>query len=195
MYRLYGRVASRAFRVLWAMEEMGLNYEQVPVRPHAPELASLSPSGKIPVLDVDGTALTDSTAIMTYLADHHGRLTYPAGTLDRGRQDGWTERLNDEFDSVLWTAVRHKMMLPEDRRVPDVIPALQWEFGQNLARLAADFRGPFLMGDDLTIPDILLGHCLGWAVVMGWPIESDTLKAYSKALRSRPAYKAAAAQE
>lgn len=195
MYRLYGRVASRAFRVLWALEELGLDYEQVPVKAHDPALEAVSKAGKVPALEVDGTILTDSTAIMTYLADRHGQLTFPAGTLDRARQDGFTERLNDEIDGVLWAAARHKFMLPEEHRVPEVIPSMQWEFERNLARLAEDFQGPFLMGETMTVPDILLVHCLGWAMMMGWPIESPELKAYSKALRGRDAYKAAGARE
>ena len=58
--------------------------------PHSEQVLARNPSGKIPVLVDGGTTVTDSTAIMTYLADRHGRLTFPAGTVERARQDGYT---------------------------------------------------------------------------------------------------------
>ncbi|MBB95759.1 MAG: glutathione S-transferase [Rhodobacteraceae bacterium] len=194
MYTLYGNLASRAFRVMWAMEEMGLDYTLVDAGPQSDAVRAVSPLGKIPALDVDGTILTDSVAIMTYLADRHGALTYPAGTLDRARQDGFTERVNDEFDALLWMSARHSFVLPKEHRVPEVKPSLKWEFERNLDRLAQEFEGPFLMGETMTIPDILLGHCLGWAVMAKLPVENPKIEAYGKALRAREAYKAARAK-
>lgn len=127
MYRLYGQVASRAFRVMWALEEMGVPYELIDASPQSDIVRAVSGAGKIPALDVDGTILTDSVAIMTYLADRHGQLTFPAGTLERGLQDGFTERVNDEVDALLWMAARHGRLLPEEHRVQRVIPSLKWE--------------------------------------------------------------------
>lgn len=189
MYTVYGRVNTRTFRVLWMLEELGVPYTHVPVAPQSDEIRAISPLGKIPALTVDGTTLTDSVAILTYLADHHDTLTYPAGTLDRARQDGLTHRIVDEFDAVLWTATRHLSTLPEEQRVPAVVPSLAWEFGRNLARLADEFKGPFLMGETMTVPDIVFGHCLGWAMVAKFRIESDALLDYFRTLRSREAYK------
>ncbi|MEM8729410.1 MAG: glutathione S-transferase family protein [Pseudomonadota bacterium] len=193
MYKVYGKVATRAFRVLWALEEMGLDYTLIESSPQSDAIREVSSLGKIPVLEVDGTYLTDSVAIMTFLADRHGQLTYPAGSLDRARQDGFTERVNDEFDSPLWIATRHANLLPEKKRVPEIVPSASAEFGRNLARLAKAFDGPFLMGEQMTIADILLGHCLGWGMVMEFPIEEHVMKPYFKRLRDRPAYKAARA--
>ena len=191
MYTIYGQVASRAFRVMWALEEMGEDYRLVDAPPQSDAVRGVSSLGKIPAMEVDGTILTDSVAIMTYLADKHGQLTFPAGSIDRARQDGFTERVNDEFDALLWMAARHGRILPEAHRVPAVIDSLKWEFGRNMERLAAEFEGPFLMGETFTIADILLGHCIGWAIVSEFPIESAEIQAYGKALRSRDAYKAA----
>ena len=99
MYTLYGTTRSRAFRVMWTLEELGQPYEMVAAAPRSPEILAVNPSGKVPALDVDGTILTDSVAIMSYLADKHGGLTHPAGTLERAQQDALLHRLNDEFDS------------------------------------------------------------------------------------------------
>ena len=83
MYTVIGGVASRTFRVLWMLEELGADYEHRPASPHAEEVTAHSASGKIPVLLDGDAALTDSTAILTYLADKHGALTSPAGSLER----------------------------------------------------------------------------------------------------------------
>ncbi|TDE35984.1 glutathione S-transferase family protein [Antarcticimicrobium sediminis] len=188
MYKVYGAVQSRAFRVLWMLEEIGQPYEMHDVKPHSAEALALNLSGKIPIL-VDGDAvLTDSVAIITYLADKHGALTYPAGTVDRALQDALTHTILDEFDAVLWTAARHRSVLPEDRRIPAVDDSLKWEFQRNLDRLGKRFVGPFLQGDKMTLADILCVHCLGWAKSAGFPVENDVMTAYFKDLRKRDAY-------
>ena len=185
---LYGGPKSRAFRVIWMLEELGLDYQHSLAAPRSDEVMALNGSGKIPVLVVDGTALSDSTAILTFLADRTGQLTFPAGSLDRARQDGWTQLINDEFDSVLWTASRHSFALPEEYRLPQVKDSLKWEFSQSAARLSDTFEGPFLMGEAMTIADILLTHCLGWAIVAKFPDAGPKLTAYRDRMRKRPAY-------
>ncbi len=193
MYKVYGKVFSRAMRVLWMLEEIGEPYEFIDAAPRSDVVLALNPSGKVPVFQIDGATLTDSTAIMTYLADKHGKLTYPAGTLERARQDALTHCVLDEIDAVLWTAARHSFILPEERRVPEVKDSLIWEFTQNLERLEDRFTGPFLMGDKMTIADIILVHCLNWAFSAKFPIESEKLLAYAKQMRGRDAFKRALA--
>ncbi|MEX0286241.1 MAG: glutathione S-transferase family protein [Paracoccaceae bacterium] len=194
MYTLYGTTRSRAFRVMWTLEELGQPYEMVEAAPRSPEILAVNPSGKVPALDVDGTILTDSVAIMSYLADKHGGLTLPAGTVERAHQDALLHRLNDEFDSVLWMATRHMRILPEDRRVPEVVETFKWEFANGAARLSQDFVGPFLQGEEITIADILAVHCMGWAHGIEFGGMDDTLRDYSKMMRARPAFRAAGAK-
>ncbi|MCP5036192.1 MAG: glutathione S-transferase family protein [Rhodobacteraceae bacterium] len=188
MYQVVGTVRTRAFRVLWMLEELGLEYEHLDVAPWSEKILAYNPSGKVPVLLVDGEPIIDSTAIITYLADKHGALTFPAGTLERARQDALTQFVLDEMDAALWTAARHTFILPEEKRVPEVKPSLKWEFERSqgflLQRLG---KGPFLMGDKMTIPDILACHCAAWAATSKFPLQDD-FKAYSKRLTSREAY-------
>ncbi|MEM9435878.1 MAG: glutathione S-transferase family protein [Pseudomonadota bacterium] len=192
-YELHGSHRSRAFRVLWMLEELGLDYVHHNTPPRSPEIKALNPLGKVPVLIDDGTTLTDSTAILTYLADKHGALTYPPGTLERARQDAHTHFLLDELDALLWLVSRHSFGLPEELRVPEVKASAREEFHISAERLAQRIEGPFLMGDKMTIPDIIAVHCLGWAIVAKFPMVRDDLKAYAKPIRQRPAYKRAQA--
>lgn len=194
-YHLYGGVRSRAFRVLWCLEELGLPYDHTAAAPRAAEVQALNTSGKVPVLVSDGIALSDSTAIITYLADKHAGLTHPAGSIARARQDGFTQLVLDEIDGALWTASRHSFVLPENLRVPEVKPSLQWEFAQSCARIAAGLNGPFLMDDTFTIADIVFGHCLGWAVGAKFPHNQPVLDEYLSRMRARPAYKVARAKD
>ncbi len=190
MYEVYGAVSNRSFRVVWLLEEMGLEFVLHSINPRSPEAMAVNPSGKVPVLKVGDDMITDSAAIMTYLADKHGQFTYPAGTVERAKQDALMHQVLDELDAVLWTAARHGFILPEDKRVPAVKPSLAWEFKRNAQRIADKIEGPFLMGEQMTIPDFLLVHCLNWAVSAKFEHGSDKLDAYASAVRAREAFKA-----
>ena len=194
MYTVIGATKSRAMRVLWALEEIGAPYNHVPAAPRSEEAIKYNPSGKIPAL-IDGDhVLTDSMAIITYLADKHGALTAPAGTPERARQDAMTFWLIDEFDAVLWTAAKHKFVLPEEMRIPELISITKEEFSLNAQRLSDRLEGPYLMGDQMTIPDILACHCLNWAIGAKFPRTDEKLFNYGKSLRERPAFQAAASR-
>jgi len=190
MYKVLGTVRSRTFRVLWVLEELGQRYDLQTTPPRSAEIHAVNPLGKIPAL-IDGTeCLTDSVAIMTYLADKHGGLTAPAGTVARARQDAMTFWLIDEFDATLWMAAKHAMILPQEQRVPDIIPALQQDFARNVDIFADRIEGDFVMGDTLTISDILAVHCLNWAIGMDFPQDNAQVNAYAKRLRDRVAFRA-----
>jgi glutathione S-transferase len=180
---------------MWMLEEMGIAYDQNPAAARSDEAKKFNPLGKIPAL-VDGDdVLTDSMAIMTYLGDKHGMLTAPAGTPARARQDAMTFWLVDEFDAILWSAAKHTFVLPEDERQPDIKESLKAEFVRSAAVLSERLNGPFLMGDEMTIPDILAVHCINWSIGAGFPRVDDKLGNWAKQMRDRPAFKAAQAKE
>ncbi len=189
MYRIIGTIPSRTFRVLWMLEELGVPYEHVNAGPRSDEVRAVNPDGKVPVLIADGVALTDSSAILQFLADRHGQFTFAPGTTDRARQDGFTHFINDEFDACLWTAARHSFVLPEDKRVAEIKPTLKWEFARSVEALMRRMGdGPFLMGEAMTMPDILATHCGNWAYSAKFPLENAAFNAYLKRMRARPAF-------
>ena len=188
-YEVFGAASNRSFRVIWLLEEMGVEFVHHKINPGSPEAKEVNPSGKVPVLKVGDDMITDSAAIMTYLADKHGQFTYPAGTLERAKQDALTHQILDELDGVLWVAARHGFVLPEDKRVPEVKPSLAWEFARNAKRIADQIEGPFLMGEKMTVPDFLLVHCLNWAVSAKFEHGSDKLADYASAIRAREGFK------
>ncbi len=191
--KLIGSKRSRAFRALWMLEELGLGYDHDPSPPHGPEVIKVNPSGKIPALLVDGSVITDSTAILTYLSDVHGRFTQPAGSVARARQDAVTGAILDEVEGALWTASKHSYVLPKDKCVADVVDTTKWEYERSIARLGDVLEGPFLMGEDMSVPDFILVHCLGWAKIAGFPDPGEKMMAYLNYARARDGYKRAAA--
>ncbi len=188
MYTVIGKANSRATRVLWMLEELGQPYEHVPAAPRSEGVVSFNPAGKVPVLIEDGTPITDSTAIIQYLADKHGAHTFPAGTIDRARQDSLTQFLLDEFDAALWMAARHSFVLPEELRQSAIKKSLIWEFTNSQKTLVHRMgEGPYLMGAQMTVPDIILTHCGIWARVAKFPIQEARLSEYLEHMTARPA--------
>ncbi len=88
---------SRSQRVLWLLEELGLEYEieryqRDPKTMRAPAaLRRVHPLGKSPVITEDGVTIAESGAIIEYLLDRHGagRLAPPVGTPERLRHTYW----------------------------------------------------------------------------------------------------------
>ena len=75
----FARGNTRDLRVLWALEEMGLPYEIVGMdHPNhdldTPEFRAKNPFGQIPMMVDDGVVVTESGAIVLYLARKSGKL-------------------------------------------------------------------------------------------------------------------------
>ena len=189
MYTVVGHPRSRAMRVFWMLEELGRPYEIDPAPPHSPGVVAINPAGKIPALVADGEALTDSVAIVQFLADRHGVCTFPAGTLERARQDAMTQFCVDEIEGPLWTFSKHARLHGEDRPWPRVEEACRLEVNRALHSLAARLGdGPYLFGEAFTVPDLLLGHCADWAERgCRWELPKGRARDHLDRVRDRPA--------
>ncbi|QIE45407.1 glutathione S-transferase family protein [Pseudohalocynthiibacter aestuariivivens] len=193
MYEVIGTRASRALRVLWMLEEMNVPYTHTACAARSDAAFAANPSGKIPAMRVDAELITDSVAIMTFLGDKHSMFTHPAGTVQRARQDALTLQILDDIDGVLWATARHTFILPEEHRIPAIKIPMKWEYARNLARLSVAMQGPFLMGDDMTIPDMLLAHCMRWAEVAKFPDPDEKLADFKARMEAREAFQRAVA--
>jgi len=88
---------SRSQRVLWLLEELGLEYEVKRYERNRktllapPELKSIHPLGKSPVVQDGNDVLAESGAIVEHLADKYGggKLFRPAGSPERFRYIYW----------------------------------------------------------------------------------------------------------
>lgn len=188
MLRLIGTPKARTLRVMWMLEELEEPYDLDPAPPHGEAILAVNPSGKVPALVVDGTVLTESVAICQFLADRAGRLTFPAGTIERAVQDGWTQFIVDAIEGALWNAGKHSFVLPKEMRVPALKPVLRWEFERAMKTLEGRFGdGPWLMGESFTLPDILMGHAAEWARMARFDLPGGPIGAYLERVGNRPA--------
>ncbi|MFY9178602.1 MAG: glutathione S-transferase [Venatoribacter sp.] len=76
MIKLHHLEYSRSFRILWALEELGLDYQLINYKRckdlSAPkELKAIHPLGKAPLLEVDGQVIAESAVILDYLQSHY----------------------------------------------------------------------------------------------------------------------------
>ncbi|HVZ92410.1 MAG TPA: glutathione S-transferase family protein [Rhizomicrobium sp.] len=71
MITIYGGWPTRAFRVAWALEELGLDYKIRPVdlrkRNEDAEFMAVNPAGFVPVMEEDGLRMIDSIAMLEYI--------------------------------------------------------------------------------------------------------------------------------
>lgn len=72
MLKLFHTPTTRALRVVWLLDELGLPYEiervRFPARQNAPDYLAINPSGTVPALQDGDLVLTESMAICEHLA-------------------------------------------------------------------------------------------------------------------------------
>jgi len=91
-------------------------------------------------------------------------------------------------DGPLWTASKHRFALPEELRVPAVKETARAEFARAMALLARRLGdNPYVMGARFTVPDLILGHCAGWAEAAKFALPDGPVRAYADRVRARPA--------
>lgn len=196
MYTVYGLPFTRAMRVMWMLEELGQDYAVVPCAPQSDQIRAKNPLGKLPALEVDGEVLIDSVAICQFLADKHGALTHPAGTIARAKQDAMTQFAVDVIEGPLWMAAKHSFVLPEGKRVAEIKPYCKEAALEGFAQAASMLEGPYAAGETFTVPDLLLGHLANWAQngsKYELPAEGPAAE-YLARVRDRPALAAAIAR-
>lgn len=193
--KLYGYRNGRTLRAAWALEEVEAPYEYVEIdlmrgEGREPKFLEINPAGKVPVLDDDGTIISESAAICMHVAEKYpqSRLMPPAGTVDRSQCFKWMSYIIAELDAPLWTIAKHRFALPRERRVPAIIETAAWEFRNAVKVLAGGLVDrDYLVGDCLTVADILAGHTLSWAKGARLSLGSEHLDRYLERLLARDA--------
>ena len=183
MIRLYGSPITRAQRVMWMLDELGLEYEHIgavlptklPKSISAEEIKELNPSGKVPVL-VDGDwVLTESFAINLYLAMHYESDLTPRSHREWGEAWQWTSWVANEIDKELTKAIGvrrggllgslNEEQLEQDRIVRG---GVQVTLGTLEKRLESESS---LVGDRFTVADLNVAAVLALAEPAGIDVE------------------------
>lgn len=203
---------SRSQRILWLLEELGLDYavekyQRDPASLRAPpELRTLHPLGKLPVI-VDGDLLlAESGAIVEYILDRygHGRLVPPAGTPERLRYLYWTHYAEGSamapllvkliFD-MIETGPAPWLLRPVLRGLSRAVKGkfAQPEIDRHLDFLEAELaRSTWFAGEELTGADILLSFPVQIAAAhAGLDARRPRLMAFRERVAARPAWQRA----
>ncbi|WFU51612.1 glutathione S-transferase family protein [Sinorhizobium terangae] len=193
MMTLYGLGPTRSLRALWALQELDAEFEFVPINILAgetrhPDFLRLNPAGKLPVL-VDGDfVLTESAAIVMYLAEKYGaKGLMPTDLKERAQAYRWSLFAVTELEQPLWRIAKHTFLYPEDKRLPEDIALAREEFLAMAAVLEQHMdERAFIVGDNLTIADCVTAYVLDWGNENGLIADFPNLKAYLERMYARP---------
>jgi glutathione S-transferase len=191
--KLYGFPPTRSIRVLWMLRELGVDFEFVNVNLVAgenrwPEFLALNPAGKLPVL-VDGDlVLTESVAIVLYLAEKYGdKGLLPAKPESRAQVNQWLLFTATELEQPLWRIARHTALYSEEKRLPAEVLLARQDFEDMAAVMEGHMRGRhFLVGERVTVADFVAAYTLDWANEVHLLEASPGLRGYMDQMYARP---------
>lgn len=170
--KLYGFPPTRSLRVLWVLRELGVEFEFVTVDPtqgelQSPEFLAVNPAGKLPAL-VDGDlVLTESIAIVLYLAEKfpEGGLL-PSGLAARAEVYRWLFFTATELEQPIWRIARHTVLYPPEKRLAAEVPIARQDFLDMAAVLERHMEDrQFLVGSSATVADFVAAYTLDMASV------------------------------
>jgi glutathione S-transferase len=156
--------ASRPVRLFIAENKIPCDEELVDLATGAhlkDPYATLNPNKLVPLLDDDGFKLTESSAILKYLASKYDLPSYPKDLKKRARVDEIMDWFNTQFYRDYGYGLAYPQMYGHHKRPTDEIQAGTIAWGQEKARawfkiLNDYWIGPkkqYLVGDELTIAD------------------------------------------
>ncbi|HYY37453.1 MAG TPA: glutathione S-transferase family protein [Xanthobacteraceae bacterium] len=191
--KLYEFAPTRSVRVRWTLQELAVDFEAIPVNMLAgehrsPTFLKINPAGKLPVL-VDGDmVLTESIAIVLYLAEkYRDKGLIPTDLQQRAQLMRWLLFTTTELEQPLWRIARHTRLYPEEKRLPGELALARDDFAEMANVLEEYMNGrQFVVGDRATVGDFVLAYTLDMAttakVLNGLP----RLEAYLEEMYARP---------
>lgn len=194
---LYHASPSRSSIVLWMLEELGQPYDVKLIKLSEgdnlkPDFLAVNPMGKVPALDHKGTVITEAAAICTYLADEfpQAKLNVPVGTPRRGLYLKWLFFGPGCFEPAVI-----------DRAAPRKEEARRGMLGYGTFETTMDTvakaiaQGPWLMGDQFTAADVIIGANIRWGTMFKLVPERPEFSAYAARIAARPAAQRAEAKD
>ena len=194
---LYHASPSRSSIVLWMLEELGQPYDVKLIKLSEgdnlkPGFLAINPMGKVPALAHKGTVITEAAAICTYLADEfpQAKLNVPVGTPARGVYLKWL---------FFGPGCVEPAMI--DRAAPRKEEARRGMLGYGTFDTTMDTvagaiaKGPWLMGEQFTAADVIVGSTIRWGTMFKLIPERPEFAAYMARIAARPAAQRAEAKD
>lgn len=190
----YYNPRSRAQMAHWMLEEVGAPYDKVFVdfekgEHKTPEFLALNPMGKLPTLVHKGVVITETAAVIAYLADAFPNAKLAPATSDprRGAYYRWLFFGGSCFEPAMIDVMM--------KRPPVQKSMAGWgDFDDVKATLKTALTpGPYLLGEQFTAADVYIGAELTWAMMFGAPglKEEPVFVDYVERLKARDAYQRA----
>ena len=201
--RLHHVPGSRSVRVLWMLEELGLDHEVVrhSIRDgslRAPEVLAVSPAGRAPALEWgDGTATFESGAIVQMLAERHPEagLDRPAGDPARGRYLQGIHFAETMASLIENLNLSHVFLRPPARPSVPVLKVTTARLKATLGGLEAMLAGRDHLAGGFSAADAMMGFNL-WAAPRFVALDPfPGVAAYRDRLAARPAFRRAQAAD
>ena len=196
MIELWHSKDSRSLRVLWTLEELGLDYRlhtlPFPPRLHDPDFTGINPLGTVPYLTDGETRMTESSAIVHYLTRVYG-----AGMLDVAPGDpaygdwlNWMYHADATLTFPQTLVLRYGRFEPAERRQKQVVEDYtQWFFSRLKLVNARLDEAEYLCAGRFTAADITVGYALYLADVIGLGAHlKPQTRAWLERITARPAF-------
>lgn len=211
MLTLHHLENSRSQRILWLLEELGLDYEVKIYKRDAktnlapPELRKVHPLGKSPVLEDDGKVIAETGAMIEYILDHHGggKMRPSPVSDDFERYRYWLHAAEGSympplvmtlFLTRMETAPMPFFARPIARKLTN---AVREGYLNHTTKALFDYlndelgKSEWLAGDSLTGADINMSFPMEAAAKRLGGNSYPRIKAFVDKIQARPAYKRA----
>jgi glutathione S-transferase len=193
----YHNPRSRAQMAHWMLEEVGAPYRIVPIsfekgEHKSPEFLKLNPMGKLPTIVHRDTVVTETGAIIAYLADAFPKAGLAPATGDPAR--GAYYRWLFFGAGCIEPALLDKMLKRPDAEPKSALGYGSYEDVLHALKSVLQ-KGPYLLGETFTAADVYVGAQLNWAMMFGAPgLKGEPVfDDYVARITARPAYKRVAA--
>jgi len=194
--RLHFAPGTRAVRVRWLLEEIGVPYDLHVVSlwrgsHKRKDYLAIHPLGKVPALEIDGTIVFESLGICLYLADRFAGAGLAPPVTDmkcRASYCTWMAFSAGTLEPAILEQVRARKAEERGAASVSLGPALT-PFDSVAAYMERHLaEQPFLLGDRMTAADIMNGSLIAWAREIGLLDGRQAIQAWVANLAARPAY-------
>ena len=199
MITVYGAWPTRSFRVIWVLEELGLEYRMRPVdlrqRLADAEFVALNPAGFLPAIEDDGVSMVDSIAILEYIIVRYGGGRFAPAPNDPSfpTYQQFLHLGESGLAAYLNIVVACRFLAPEGEKQNWGTRAAEQMFFNRLTLVSRQLaRASMMAGNEFTAADISVIYALGMAERLGLAERfGPEIADYRNRMSARPAYKGA----
>ena len=199
MLKLHFAPNSRAGRIVWLLEELGLPYDINKMAFHPKDLKSdehraRHPLGRVPVLEDDGVSIYESGAIVEYVFAKHmdGGLKPSVDAPEFPAYLQWFHYCEGMVMPPVNTIIVQTILLPPERQNKEALEQARRLLTKALQPIDEALDGKDYLIGEFSGADIMLGHAVFMSNRLGCVSEEmQNIKGYVERIQARPAFQTA----